>query len=161
MWVCLLTPPLCFSSSKASDRSSVALAGLVKQSLQLLLGGSLLLLHQVSVAFGDSPAIRCGHGGAEGATRGGLQLLPVVTAGPKKRNGKLSWKQNSGYNLEVLWENWNNIYLALTQGLVCNDRPLPQVPCFSDPAGRQPRSASSSSAKARMWYGSNPQQPPM
>lgn len=60
--------------------------GLFKESLQLLLGGGLLLLHQVIVAFGDTPAIRFGHRGAEGTARGRLQLLPVVTTGPTERN---------------------------------------------------------------------------
>lgn len=46
--------------------SSLAFVGLLKESLQLLLGGGLLLLHQVSVAFCDTPAIGFGHRGAEG-----------------------------------------------------------------------------------------------
>lgn len=51
-------PPLVFSlRTDTLDGSSVAFVGLVKESLQLLLGGGLLLLHQVSVAFGDSPAV--------------------------------------------------------------------------------------------------------
>lgn len=74
------TPPV-----GASEGSSVALVGLVKERLQLLLGGGLLLLHQVSVAFGDTPAVRCGHGGAQGTTGRRLQLLPVVTTSPERR----------------------------------------------------------------------------
>lgn len=42
----------------------------------------LLLLHQVSVAFGDPPSIRLGQRGTEGATGSRLQVLPVVTTGP-------------------------------------------------------------------------------
>lgn len=66
---------------KAMGGSSLAL-GLVKQSLQLLLAGGLLLLHQVSVALGDTPAIGLGHGGTQWTARGRLQLLPVIAAGP-------------------------------------------------------------------------------
>lgn len=61
--------------------SSLAL-GLVKQSLQLLLAGGLLLLHQVSVALGDTPAIRLGHGGTQWTAGCRLQLFPVIAAGP-------------------------------------------------------------------------------
>lgn len=64
----------------------MAFVGLVEESLQLLLGGGLLLLHQVSVAFGDTPTIGCGHRGAEGTAGRRLQLLPVVTTGPTERN---------------------------------------------------------------------------
>lgn len=39
--------------------SSVVFVGLVKEHSQLLLGGGLLLLHQVGVALGDAPAVRC------------------------------------------------------------------------------------------------------
>lgn len=72
--------------SDALEESSVVFVGLFKESLQLLLGGGLLLLHQVIVAFGDTPSIRFGHRGAEGTARGRLQLLPVVTTGPTERN---------------------------------------------------------------------------
>lgn len=59
--------------------------GLLKESLQLLLRGSLLLLHQISVTFGNTPAIRGGQGWAVGTARCRQQLLPVVTTGPKKK----------------------------------------------------------------------------
>lgn len=75
-----------FSASViVSAWSSLALVSLLKKSIQLLLAGGLLLLHQVSMTFGDTPAVRCGHGGAEGATRRRLELLPIVAAGPKER----------------------------------------------------------------------------
>lgn len=52
-----------------------------EERTQLILSGGLFLLHQVRVAFSDAPAIRGRHGRAERTTRGGLQLLPVITAG--------------------------------------------------------------------------------
>ena len=70
--------------------ASVALLGLVEENLQLLLGGGLLLLHQVIVAFGDAPAVGRCHGGAVGAAGRRLQVLPVVTTGSTERK-KLSF----------------------------------------------------------------------
>ena len=60
------------------------MAGLsfVEEGLQLLLAGRLLLLHQVSMALGDPPAVWSSHGGTLGAAGRWLQLLPVVTTGP-------------------------------------------------------------------------------
>lgn len=66
--------------------SSLAFVGLVKESLELHLGGGLLLLHQVSMAFGDTPAVGDRHCWAEGTAGGRLQLLPVVTTGPTEGN---------------------------------------------------------------------------
>lgn len=57
-----------------------------KQWTQLILSGGLLLLNQVRVAFSDAPAVRGRHGRAVWTTRGGLQLLPVITTGSGKIN---------------------------------------------------------------------------
>lgn len=65
-----------------SSRSSLTLVSLLKQSFHFLLWGGLLLLHQVSMAFSDTPAIGFWQRGAEGTTRSRFQLLPVVTASP-------------------------------------------------------------------------------
>lgn len=69
------------SSENCRGGSSLAM-GFVKQSLQLLLAGGLLLLHQVSVALSDTPAVRFGHGGTQWTARGRFQLLPVIAASP-------------------------------------------------------------------------------
>lgn len=68
-----------------SLEGSLLALGLIKENLQLLLGGGLLLLHQVSMAFGDTPPIGFRHRGAEGTARRRVQLLPVITAGPTGR----------------------------------------------------------------------------
>lgn len=83
--------PLCFSCYSLlwlGVGGSVTLSAFFKKSLQLLLGGGLLLLHQVSMAFGDTPAIRCGHGWTEWTPRGRPQLLPVITTGSAKKKKK-------------------------------------------------------------------------
>lgn len=58
---------------------------LLKQGLELVHAGGLLVLHQVGMAFGDTPAVRGGHGRTLGTAGCWLQLLPVVTAGPGGR----------------------------------------------------------------------------
>ena len=115
--------------------SSVAFVGPLEESPQLALGGGLLLLHQLSMAFGDAPAVGLRHGGAIGTAGCRLQLLPVVTTGPAER--KVMFLNNLGSILRESMEEKKEIsYLALTQGFVCISRPLPQLPCFSEPAGR-------------------------
>lgn len=60
--------------------------GLGEQRAQLILSGGLFLLHQLRVAFSDTPAVRGGHGWAERAAGGGLQLLPIITTGSGWQN---------------------------------------------------------------------------
>lgn len=59
--------------------------GLVEDGLHLLLGGGFFLLHQVGAALGDAPAVRGGHGGAEGAARRRPQVLPVLATSPARK----------------------------------------------------------------------------
>ena len=55
-----------------------------------------------------------------------------------------------------------HIYLALTHGLVCIFKPPPHISCFSLAFPiLPPRSSRNSSQTARIWYASNPQQPPI
>lgn len=82
---------MCNLQCNVVSRRSVAVGGLVKQSLQLLLGGRLLLLHQVGVAFGDAPAVGRRHRGAHGTSGRRLQRLPVVTTGPTQRKTTGYW----------------------------------------------------------------------
>lgn len=83
-------PPGWFSSRGstsllAQEECSVAGLCLLKQGLELVHAGGLLVLHQVGMAFGDTPAVRGGHGRTLGTAGCWLQLLPVVTAGPGGR----------------------------------------------------------------------------
>lgn len=48
---------LCTFQRLLSSRSSLTVLSFLKQSLHFLLRGGLFLLHQVSMAFGDTPAI--------------------------------------------------------------------------------------------------------
>ena len=60
------------------------------------------------------------------------------------------------------FDQYSLLALALTHGFVCILSPPPQTSCFWLPSETfPPRSLESSSETARMWYGSNPQQPPM
>lgn len=136
---------LCKLQKLLSRRSSLTLVSLLKQSLHFLLWGGLLLLHQVSMAFGDTPAIRLRQRGAEWTTRSRFQLLPVVTASPM-----VGWVRIYAFPHTKYMMN-GGLYLALTHGFVCISKLLPQLPCFSEPAGRKPLSAWSSSDRARMW----------
>ena len=91
-------------------RRSVAVGGLVKQSLQLLLGGRLLLLHQVSVAFGDAPAVGRRHRGTEGTSGRRLQRLPVVTTGPAQRKTLSGYWQD--FVLKIQWKDRSLTWLG-------------------------------------------------
>lgn len=53
----------------------------LEQLLELCLGRGLFLLQEISVAFGDTPAVGGRHGGTQGTTGSRLQVLPVVTTG--------------------------------------------------------------------------------
>lgn len=132
---------------RLSSRSSLTVLCFLKQSLHFLLRGGLFLLHQVSMAFADTPAIGFWQRGAEGTTRSRFQLFPVVTTGPTVWRVRIYAFHHTKY---IRMRNGSQ-YLALTQGFVCISRLLPQFPCFSEPAGRKPLSACSSSDRARMW----------
>ncbi|TNN44664.1 hypothetical protein EYF80_045140 [Liparis tanakae] len=123
--------------------------------LELVLRGGLCLLHQIVVALGDAPAVGGGHGGTQGAAGGRLQVLPVVTASSRtdEEATPVSTPRFTFLKMRIHGTKSNTVssHLALTQGLVCISRPAPQLPCFSDAAGRKPLSGASSSATALMW----------
>lgn len=128
----------------------------VEQLLELILCGGLFLLHEGTVALGDTPAIRLRQGSANWATRGWLQVLPVVTTGSERDKTIRMFTEVCTCwwymcSIAYLWCLEVSSDLALTQGLVCISKPAPQLPCFSDAAGRIPLSAASSSATALMW----------
>ena len=77
----MLSPP----SPPPLPETACSLIGrrLLKQDLQLVLSGGLLLLHELGVALGDAPSGGTGQGGAVGAARRRRELLPVVPPSPE------------------------------------------------------------------------------
>lgn len=57
----------------------------VEQLFEFFFRGCLFLLHQISMALGNTPRIRDRHGGTLGTTGGWLQVLPVITSGSKSQ----------------------------------------------------------------------------
>lgn len=84
----------------------------VKQMLELFLRGGLFLLHEISVALGDTPAIRSRQGRTQGTTRGWLQVLPVPTAGSEWNKTTKRLYLIFTRAQETIFQVWSFIFMA-------------------------------------------------